>query len=223
MDPKTVNNMLSKVSLFREVKDKLRSMSLGVYNNMLRLYVKEVDGKNRYKLLFTMSIPGDKIRILLSEMENLEKRELKDGKYEFEIAVYGLKWDNNGKPIKNEKEYIGSFGIGKITNEQNEVINFIYVKTKADTKYVFPFLKTPYEEFFVNGVKLTNKTAISKLKLEGYRKLLGDIVASFIEVQTPNIDNNNTRKKSNKEEKSESETKPVTDAVTDNADIDELF
>jgi len=223
MDPKVINNMLSKVALYRELDGKLRILSLGVYNNALRLYIKEMgENKKSSKLLFTMSIPADKIRILLSEMENLHKRELKDNKYDFEIAIYGLKWDKNNKPIPEEKDYIGSLGLGKIRNEKDEVINFIYVKNKAETKYVFPFLKTPYEEFFINGERVTNKTIISKLKLEGYRKLLEDVISSFLEVQTPNLE----YKKDNKSKEidntvdttSESTTKTV---VAD--DIDDMF
>jgi len=215
MDPKIINNMLGKVALFRDNGEKLRVLSLGIYNNSLRLYVKEMSkDRKKNKLLFTMSIPSDKVRILLAEMENLDRRELKDNKYEFEIAIYGLKWDNNNKPLVDEKDYIGSFGVGKVKNENNEVINFLFIKSKAETRYVFPFLKTPYEEFFINGERVTDKTLISKLKLESYKRLLEDVVASFLELQTPNLDNkpkNDNTTSTNKENKSSNQDLDVDD------------
>ena len=215
MDTKDVNRFLSRVVLYREIKDKLLSLNFGVYNNTLRLYIKETDKerKDTPKLICNLSLQPEKARYLKEMLINIKDLELKDkNNREMEVKLYGIEWDKNNKPIHNSKVFLGSLAVGKVKNSEGAIVNYLAVTNKFNKKFVFPFLPTPYEEYYIDGSKIENKTILSNIKLNSFRAILENIL-NFIPEIVPELEeiknniknfrngNGNRNNYSNKQEK----------------------
>ena len=201
MDTKDINKFLGRVTLYREVKDKLLSLNFGVYNNTLRLYVRETDKERKEspKLICNLSLQPEKARYLKEMLLNIKDLDMKDkDNREVEVKLYGIEWDKNNKPIPNSKVYLGSLAVGKIKNKEGSIVNYLAVVNRYNKKFIFPFLPTPYEEYYIDGSKIDNKTILSNIKLNSFRATLENIL-NFIPEVVPELEEikNNIKNKRN--------------------------
>lgn len=185
MNTKDINKFLNRVTLYREQKDRLFSLNFGVYNNTLRLYIREVDieKKETSKLICNLSLQPEKARYLKEMLKEVKKLELKDkDKREMEVKLYGIEWDRNGKPIPKSRVLLGILAVGKVKNGEGEIVNYLAVTNKFNKKFIFPFLPTPYEEYYIDGNKIENKTILSNIKLNSFKTIFEDILGFVPEV-----------------------------------------
>jgi len=224
-----MNKLLNKVSLYRETKDKLQILNFNLFNNILRLRITSADKDKprNNKIVVNYSIAPDRIRQFIELMKDLEKKDIEEQdnkKYELLIEIYGMEWDKNNKPIPGGKVFIGGIGMGKIKNKENEIIYYVIVTDKNREKYLFPFLKTPYEEYYINGKKVEDKTTISYMRYKGFIASMEDILGNLPEL----IDNDEeTEKRLNKRNNNIEDNKKesaLEEAVTTSEEsVDDLF
>ena len=226
-----MNKLLNKIALYRETKDKLQILNFSLFNNALRVKITVADRDNvkNNKMIVNFSVAPDRIRQFVELMKDLEEVDLEkepNNRYELNIELYGVEWDKNNRPVPGSRVYIGSIGMGKLKNKENEVIYYILVTDRNREKYLFPFLKTPYEEYYINGKKIEDKGVISHMRYRGFMAAMRDILGNLPELidndeETNNrINNKNSRKQSNikKEEPEIEEAAPVVEES-----VDDLF
>ena len=236
VNSRDINKFLNKVILYREQNDTLLSLNFGVYNNTLRLYVRSTDleKKNKSKLLCNMSLQPEKARFLKELLKDIKELSLENtDKKEIEVKLYGIEWDSNNKPIPNSKKLLGSLAVGKLKNKNNEIVNYLAITNMYGKKFIFPFLPTPYEEYYIDGKKIENKTILSSIKIKSFTAIFSNILNFVPEIfpeteenlnniKNRKFGNNNNSNYNNNNKSSKQSSEPV-ESSDSSDDIDDLF
>ena len=168
-------------------------LNYGVYKNMLRIYVKESNGKGeRNANIVNTAIPFINARLLGDELSKLDSQ--KEG-YVFSMKLYGPKWDNStNKRVEGEKELNATIGLGKVKDKDENIINIMFVVSQHGVKKVFPLTTTPYTELFRDGKQITDKAELSNIWARAYAKsfndALGDMPEAYSQPETSAPANN---------------------------------
>lgn len=170
----------NRLRVYQERSDgSLLSLKFGVYNHTIRLYIYEHTTKDIRDNKFLTSLPLTTLnaRVFVNELLELHK---KDDESDFQLKLYGMKYVDD-KPVPNEKEYLGTLGLGKVRDSKDDLVNTVYIKDKNDTKFIFAIRPTPYVSIVKDNVEVTDPETLSNIWMESYSKNLEGFLNLFVE------------------------------------------
>jgi len=174
-----VNVIMSKLKLYKEIKDnKLLTLSYGVYNGTIRLYINTVkrDDYKSFDSVGNLALTHINSRLFSRALARINDE--KEG-YSVTFNLYGAKFEDD-KRVHNEKVLNGKLTILRVKTDGG-LVNVIQITTDKEQKFSFGLLPTPYITIVENGELIKDKTKLSTLWTEAYSDTVKAMLDMFPE------------------------------------------
>lgn len=157
-----LNKALRGVKLYQEIKDKkLISVSFGVYNGTLRVYINKMSSNLKdQELVFSFGLTTLNGRLIAEELLTLND---KTDPHETTFILKGPKYVDNQR-IYDETVLTAKVTIKRALNKQGKLINMIMFTSPTEQVFRFLLMPTPYIEIMVDG-KIVKDEAILTTKI----------------------------------------------------------